>query len=85
MLAALGWHCYRPAHLHYIISAEGYKSLTTHIFDPDDPNIHSDAVFGVKESLMAKFDWIEDLSSMEAPGKTTPFYHVIHDFILVHA
>ncbi|MCY3725776.1 MAG: intradiol ring-cleavage dioxygenase [Rhodobacteraceae bacterium] len=85
MLAALGRHCYRPAHLHYIISAEGYKSLTTHIFDPDDPYIHSDAVFGVKESLMARFDWIEDLSSIKARGMTTPFYHVIHDFVLVHA
>ncbi|MXZ51083.1 MAG: intradiol ring-cleavage dioxygenase [Rhodobacteraceae bacterium] len=85
MLAALGRHCYRPAHLHYIISAEGYKSLTTHIFDPDDPYIHSDAVFGVKESLMARFDWIEDPASMEARGMTTPFYHVIHDFVLVPA
>ena len=85
MLAALGRHCYRPAHLHYIISAEGYNSLTTHIFDPDDPYIHSDAVFGVKESLMAKFDWIEDPASMEARGMTIPFYHVIHDFVLVNA
>ncbi|MCY4183708.1 MAG: intradiol ring-cleavage dioxygenase [Rhodobacteraceae bacterium] len=85
MLAALGRHCYRPAHLHYIISAQGYKSLTTHIFDPDDPYIHSDAVFGVKESLMAKFDWIEDPASMEALGMTTPFHHVVHDFVLVPA
>ena len=85
MLAALGRHCYRPAHLHYIISAEGYKSLTTHIFDPDDPYIHSDAVFGVKKSLMAKFDWIEDPVSMEPRGMTVPFYHVIHDFVLENA
>ena len=35
--------------------APGYETLVTHIFDPDDPYIHSDAVFGVKESLLAEF------------------------------
>lgn len=83
LLAALGRHCYRPAHLHYILSAEGYKSLTTHIFDPDDPYINSDAVFGVKESLMAKFTWIDDPNNISANGMVTPFYHVVHDFVLV--
>ena len=37
-----------------------FNSLTTHIFDPDDPYFISDAEFGVKESLMAKFEPIED-------------------------
>ena len=52
---ALGRHPYRPAHLHYILKADGFETLTTHIFDPDDPYINSDAVFGVKESLLAEF------------------------------
>ena len=85
LLAALGRHCYRPAHLHYIISAEGFKSLTTHIFDPDDPYIHSDAVFGVKESLMAKFDWIDDPAIIVTKGMTVPFYNVVHDFVLLES
>ena len=51
----LGRHPYRPAHLHYIIKADGFETLITHIFDPDDPYINSDAVFGVKESLLAEF------------------------------
>lgn len=55
MLARMGRHPYRPAHLHYIIEADGFKTLTTHIFDPDDPYINSDAVFGVKESLIANY------------------------------
>lgn len=37
-----------------------YETLTTHIFDPDDPYINSDAVFGVKESLLAKFNRAHD-------------------------
>ena len=55
MLARMGRHPFRPAHLHYIIEADGFETLTTHTFDPDDPYIHSDAVFGVKESLIAQY------------------------------
>ena len=60
MLDALGRHPYRPAHLHYIIKADGFETLITHIFDPDDPYINSDAVFGVKESLLAEFKRTHD-------------------------
>jgi hydroxyquinol 1,2-dioxygenase len=73
LLAALGRHPYRPAHLHYIIEAPGHARLVTHIFDPDDPYIHSDAVFGVKESLLAKFDKITDAKAKSPmPGSTSP-------------
>jgi catechol 1,2-dioxygenase len=77
LLNALGRHPYRPAHLHYIISAPGYEPLVTHIFDPDDPYINSDAVFGVKASLMAKFQ-----PTVTDAGTT---YAVEHDFVLASA
>lgn len=82
MLDKLGRHPYRPAHLHYILEAEGFETLITHIFDPDDPYIHSDAVFGVKESLLAKFDLIEDPDKIAEAGFDGPYFEVIHDFIL---
>jgi hydroxyquinol 1,2-dioxygenase len=82
MLGALGRHPYRPAHLHYIIEAAGHETLVTHIFDPDDPYIHSDAVFGVKESLMAKFDLVTDAGRMATAGFTRPYFEVNHDFAL---
>jgi catechol 1,2-dioxygenase len=82
LLGKLGRHPFRPAHLHYIISADGFESLTTHIFDPDDPYIHSDAVFGVKESLMAKFTKIEDASDLQDAGRDAWFWRVDHDFVL---
>lgn len=85
MLTALGRHPYRPAHLHYIIEADGHEALTTHIFDPDDQYINSDAVFGVKASLMAKFDWITDPAVIAAEGMKGPFYLVNHDFVLAPA
>ena len=85
LLKSLGRHPFRPAHLHYIIEAEGHDRLVTHIFDPDDPYIGSDAVFGVKESLLAKFDRIEDPDAIKAAGFDRPFYLVDHDFILAPA
>jgi hydroxyquinol 1,2-dioxygenase len=80
LLAALGRHPYRPAHLHYIIEAEGYARLVTHVFDPDDPYIRSDAVFGVKESLMATFRPVT-----EGPAFTGPYFDLEYDFTLAPA
>jgi protocatechuate 3,4-dioxygenase beta subunit len=82
LLRALGRHPYRPAHLHYIIKADGFETLTTHIFDPDDPYINSDAVFGVKESLLAKFDRENDPARAQAYGFEGEFWDVKHDFVL---
>ena len=82
LLDKLGRHPYRPAHFHYIISKEGYDPLTTHIFDPDDPYINSDAVFGVKESLMAKFEPIENSAKQAENGFDGLYYDVEHDFVL---
>jgi protocatechuate 3,4-dioxygenase beta subunit len=76
---------YRPAHLHYILEAEGFETLITHIYDPDDDTIHSDAVFGVKESLLAKFELIEHEDRIAAEGAAGPFYEVVRDFVLAPA
>ena len=75
----------RQAHFHYILEAEGFETLITHLFDPDDPYIHSDAVFGVKESLMAKFQLIDDADAQRDAGFDGSFYLVEHDFVLAPA
>lgn len=82
LLKGLGRHPYRPAHLHYILNAHGHEPLVTHIFDPDDPYIHSDAVFGVKESLLAEFKRVEEPAAIEEAGMDGPFWFVEHDFAL---
>jgi catechol 1,2-dioxygenase len=55
MLTSMGRHPFRPAHMHLIVTAPGFQKLVTHIFEGDDPYIDSDAVFGVKASLVAPF------------------------------
>ncbi len=57
LLDATNRHPWRPAHLHFKIDAPGYESLITHVFRNGDPWLDSDAVFGVRESLVA--DWVE--------------------------
>jgi catechol 1,2-dioxygenase len=55
MLKATGRHPWRPAHIHFVVSADGYEPVTTHIFDRKDPYLESDAVFAVKDSLICDF------------------------------
>lgn len=59
MLAAMGRHPYRPAHMHYLVTAAGYQKLVTHTFVGDDFYITSDAVFGVKKTLVAPFEKLQ--------------------------
>jgi hydroxyquinol 1,2-dioxygenase len=56
MLEATGRHPWRPAHIHFVVSADGYEPVTTHIFDSVDNYLDSDTVFGVKDSLITTFE-----------------------------
>ena len=55
ILRATGRHPWRPSHLHYIITADGYRPLVTEIFPDDDPYLDEDTVFGVREDLVMKY------------------------------
>jgi protocatechuate 3,4-dioxygenase beta subunit len=55
IFAAAGRHNWRAAHVHVIVAAPGCQSVTTHIFDAADQYLDSDAVFGVRDSLIAEF------------------------------
>jgi catechol 1,2-dioxygenase len=60
LLEATKRHPYRPAHVHFIVTAPGYRPLTTHIFVAGSPYIESDAVFAVKKSLITEFTPADD-------------------------
>jgi hydroxyquinol 1,2-dioxygenase len=55
MLDATGRHPWRPAHIHMIVRADGYRTLTTHVFDAASEYLDSDAVFAVKPRLVREF------------------------------
>jgi hydroxyquinol 1,2-dioxygenase len=60
LLEATRRHPYRPAHVHFIVTAPGHRALTTHIFVAGSPYIESDAVFAVKKSLITEFTPADD-------------------------
>jgi len=83
MLRATGRHPWRPAHIHFVVSADGYEPVTTHIFDRADEYLGSDAVFAVKDSLIC------DFTRHEAPdaevlqlGIAGPYYTTEFEFHL---
>ena len=82
LLRALGRHPFRPAHIHLLVSAEGFKPLTTHLFVKGDQYLDSDAVFGTKDSLVVEFVRHDSAAEAERHHVTTPFYTVDYDFML---
>lgn len=64
LLGHLGRHPWRPAHMHYMISANGFRKLVTHTFVGGDEYLSSDAVFGVKETLIAPYERLEDAPTL---------------------
>jgi hydroxyquinol 1,2-dioxygenase len=82
LLQATGRHPMRPGHLHTLISASGYETLVTHLFAKGDPYLDSDAVFGVKESLIVDFAKCESREQADAFGMQVPFYRGHYDFVL---
>lgn len=82
MLELLGRHPWRPAHLHFRISAPGCETLVTHVFRSGDAYLDSDAVFGVRSSLIA--DWVQHPAGETPDGghRDVPFYTLEFDFVL---
>ncbi len=82
LLEKLGRHPYRPAHIHFIVSADGYRPLTTQIFVKGDQYLGSDAVFGVRDSLIVDFVKCDAREEAAANGFKVPFYKVEFNFVL---
>jgi hydroxyquinol 1,2-dioxygenase len=82
MLRKMGRHPYRPGHIHMIVSAPGHLPVTTHLFVAGSQYLDSDAVFGMKESLVAQFERHPTGASPSGERIDTPFYTVHYDFRL---
>ncbi|MGO4712847.1 intradiol ring-cleavage dioxygenase [Bradyrhizobium sp. 2TAF24] len=80
MLEAQGRHPWRPAHVHFMISAPGHEQLVTHVFVAGDKYLDSDVVFGVKDSLIREFVRRERGTAPDGRHMDAPFYHLNYDF-----
>jgi len=85
MLRAMGRHPWRPAHIHFIVTAPGYAPVVTHLFVEGDPYLDSDAVFGVKNSLVVRFDEHPNGTAPDGTPMDETFCTATYDFGLVPA
>jgi hydroxyquinol 1,2-dioxygenase len=82
MLYKMGRHPYRPGHIHMIVSAPGHLPVTTHLFVAGSEYLDSDAVFGMKQSLVAQFNRYPPGIGPHGERMDTAFYTVNYDFRL---
>ncbi|KAA1472435.1 aromatic compound dioxygenase [Dentipellis sp. KUC8613] len=85
LLLALGRHNMRPNHLHLMVEAPGYKKLITALYPEGDDYLSSDAVFGVKKSLVVTYNQVDDEAEARKRGFPTgsKFKLLTFDIILV--
>jgi hydroxyquinol 1,2-dioxygenase len=83
MLDKMGRHLNRPGHMHMMLDAPGHQKLTTHIFVKDSPYLDSDAVFGVRNSLVVDFPKHAPGKAPDGRAMSKPFYTAKYDFRLV--
>ena len=82
MLRATKRHNMRAAHVHFMISAPGHARLVTQLFVTGDQYLDSDAVFGVKESLVVDCERVETREEAAKYQVEAPFYRMHYDFVL---
>jgi len=82
LLAAGGRGPMRPAHVHFMVTAEGFQKLTTHVFVEGDEYLDSDAVFGVRSNLIGPFERHEPGAAPDGSTMDVPFWTMHYDFVL---
>ncbi len=83
MLRRMGRHPNRPGHMHTMLSAPGHERLITHLFVSDSPFLDSDAVFGVRNSLIVDFEAQPAGTAPDGRVMDKPFHTAHYDFRLV--
>ena len=82
MLLATGRHPWRPAHVHFLLEAEGHHPLVTHIFREGDRYLDSDVVFGVRPSLVSQFASHPAGTAPDGRQMTLPYWTMDYRFVM---
>ena len=85
MLNRMGRHPFRPAHMHLMVHASGFVPLTTHVFASDSQYLDSDAVFGVRNSLIAEFESHGPGKAPDGRSMSSRYYTMNFDLRLARA
>ncbi|MDP2072832.1 catechol 1,2-dioxygenase [Hydrogenophaga sp.] len=82
LLNQLGRHGNRPAHIHFFVTAEGHRKLTTQINIDGDPLVFDDFAYATREGLVPALVERTDAASIQANGLTGPFAEIVFDITL---
>lgn len=82
LLNQLGRHGNRPAHIHFFVSAEGHRKLTTQINIDGDPLVFDDFAYATREGLVPALVERSDAVSLQAQGLNAPFAEIVFDIRL---
>ena len=85
MLRAMGRHPNRPGHIHMMVYRDGYVPVTTHLFAHDSPYLDSDAVFGVRDSLIVTYVKHGPGTAPDGRAMDKVFHTAAYDFVLAKA
>jgi catechol 1,2-dioxygenase len=85
LLAAVGRHGKRPAHIHFFVSAPGHRHLTTQINIANDPYLHDDFAFATREALIPTIVRQQESAACKREGLPGPFSEIAFDFVLLKA
>ena len=81
LLRAQGRHNMRPAHLHVLASKDGFKTLISQVYAPDDPHLETDVQFGVTRRLIGNYVRHDDAPAPD-PGVDGPWYSLEYTFVM---
>ena len=79
LLSALGRHGQRPAHIHFFISADGHRKLTTQINIAGDPLVNDDFAYATRDGLVPEVTERTDAASIQANNLNGPFAEIVFD------
>lgn len=82
LLNQLGRHGNRPAHIHFFVTAEGHRKLTTQINIDGDPLVFDDFAYATREGLVPPLVERTDEASIQANGLKGPFAEIVFDIRL---
>lgn len=83
LMFAFGRHGHRPAHIHFFVSAPGYRHLTTQINIEGDEYLFEDFAFGTRDDLIPPVTRVNDPKVLAERQVQEPFASIDFDFVLV--
>jgi catechol 1,2-dioxygenase len=82
LLGQLGRHGQRPAHIHFFVTAPGYRKLTTQINIDGDKYLHDDFAFGTRDDLIPNVERVTDAAEIHKAGLNKAFARITFDFVV---